>query len=200
LVASIRRPGGNITGLSVRTPEQPSKTFELLKEVVPTLTRVGILLGDNAASKLALGTIQGLAPQFGVQVQALYVGAPDDLDKAFEQAARWPADAVIMRGDLSIVSNATRVAELATRLRIPVIGGYRENVVAGTLIMYGPSLNEIWSRAGVFVDKILKGANPADLPVEQIDTPRMVVNLKTARALGIAIPPDVVAQVTEWVT
>jgi putative ABC transport system substrate-binding protein len=99
LVASIRRPGGNITGVSTRTPEGPSKLLELLKNVRPTLARVGVLFGDNASSKLAFATIEGLGTQLGLQVQALYVTAPDDLEVAFEQARRWPADGLILRGD-----------------------------------------------------------------------------------------------------
>jgi putative ABC transport system substrate-binding protein len=200
LVASIRRPGGNITGVSVRSPEGPSKNLELLKGVVPAMTRVGVLLNpDNPASKLAFATIEGAGTQLGVQAQALYVGAPDDLDEAFEQARRWSADALIVRGDFVFVSHAVRVTDLAARWQIPVMGSYRESVVAGSLMSYGASLSEIWSHAGPFVDRILRGAKPADMPVEQLDTPRLVVNLKTAKALGITIPPDVAIQVTEWI-
>ncbi len=104
-----------------------------------------------------------------------------------------------MRGDLVFASYAARLAELAARWHLPVSGGYRETVMAGTLMAFSTSLSEHMSRAGPFVDKILRGRQPADLPVEQIDTLRLTVNLKTARALGLTSPPDIVAQVTEWV-
>jgi putative ABC transport system substrate-binding protein len=158
-----------------------------------------VLFSDNAASKLAFAAIERDGAQFGVQVQPLYVAEPYDLTQAFEQAGRWPADGLLVRGDLGFVSHATQLAELAARWHVPVMASYREQVVAGSLIAYGASLSEDLSRAGAFVDKILRGAKPADMPVEQLDTPHVVVNLNTVRALGLTIPSDVAVQVTDWV-
>jgi putative ABC transport system substrate-binding protein len=206
VVASLARPGGNVTGVSVGasgTPHIDAKRFELLGEVVPRLTRLAFIVNsDNpAASAVTRVAIQESAEALGLQLLQLDVstpGAADELAGAFAAAARWPADAVTVPG--GFVTQRTHIADLAARSHIPVIYAYREFVEAGGLMSYGASLRSTHQHAATYVDKILRGARPADLPVEQLTTLEFVVNVKALQELGLTLPPDVAAQVTEWVT
>jgi putative ABC transport system substrate-binding protein len=198
VVANLARPGANVTGVSsgASTP-LGGKRLELLSEVIPGLSRLAFLLNStNATEVLALAQIQEAATRLGIQVQALDVVSPDALDRAFDTAARWPADAIHVQGFMSLRG---RVVELATRSHLPAMYLYREFVEDGGLMSYAPSQRIVFRRTAPYVDKILRGARPGDLPVEQLTTIEFAVNVKTAQALGLTLPPDVAAQVTEWV-
>lgn len=203
LVQSLAHPGGNITGLTSIQGEIGGKRLELLKEIVPNLTRVGVLWTPiNRASKYDWKVIQPLARQLGLQLYSMEVRSSDDFVKAYEDAARAGVDALATTTGVGsqfkpIRANLKRINELAVKARLPLIHaslGYMEN---GGLIAYSRNLPDMYRRAATYVDKILRGAKPADLPVEQPIKFDLVVNLKTAKALGITIPPTVLYQATE---
>jgi putative ABC transport system substrate-binding protein len=201
IVASLARPGGNVTGVSQgASTSYNGKQLELLTGVVPGLMHVAVIADtiNPAANALALADIQEAAGVLGMQVRALDVSA-DDLASAFATAASWPAHAVIVRGGGLILTERARIAELAAGSHLPAIYQNTENVEAGGLMSYGTSNTSIHRRAATFIDKILRGAKPADLPVEQLTTVEFAVNVKAAQALGLMISPDVAAQVTDWV-
>ncbi len=192
LVASLARPGGNITGLSILAPELGGKRLQLLKVVVPGVSRVAILW--NAANPypvLVWRETEAAAPALGVHLQSLDVRGPDDLEGAFAAATRWRAGALITVEDPLTFGQRIRIVDFAARSRLPAIYGSREFVDAGGLMSYGASFTDLARRAATYVDKILKGAKPADLPVEQPTRFELVINLKTAKALGLTIPPSV---------
>jgi putative tryptophan/tyrosine transport system substrate-binding protein len=200
LVASLARPGGNITGLSSRAPEVSGKRLELLKEVVPHLSHAAALWHRDAPVGPYIKETQAAAQALGLQLQALEVGSPDALDQAFAAMTRAHADALVVLPSAQFSSHqrvAERVAELAMTHRLPTMFGNREAVEAGGLMSYGPHDADFYRRAATYVDKILKGAKPADLPVEQPMKFELVINLKTARALGLTIPPTLLFQADE---
>ncbi len=199
VVASLARPGGNVTGLTAQAVEFSAKRVELLKEVLPRLSRVAAIQGpatDVDASLFARQAETG-SRAVGVQFQLLRVKRPADLDGAFQAATRRQVGAVITLAHPFFVVNAARVAELALKHRLPLESSYREEVDAGALIWYGVNRSEIWRRAATYVDKILKGAKPADLPVEQATKFELVINLKTAKALGLTIPQSLLLRADE---
>jgi putative ABC transport system substrate-binding protein len=189
LVASLARPGGNITGLSQMVPELVEKQLELLKEVAPKISRVA-LLGNpaNAGTALQARRAQDAARGLGVRLQLLEVRGPSEIDSAFAAMAGEQAGAVIVLVDSMLIDHRARIADLAARRRLPTVSSPIETAEAGGLIAYGPSTRDMFRRAASYVDKILKGAKPADLPVEQPTKFELVINLKTAKALGLAIP------------
>jgi putative tryptophan/tyrosine transport system substrate-binding protein len=190
LVESLARPGGNITGLSQIAPELVGKRLELLNDIVPKLSRVAVLWDpQDRGSALSWNEIQRPARQLGVQLHALEVRSANDLDNAFEESTRAPAGALAIMPSPVFVTNVKRLADLAARSRLPSIFHLREFVDAGGLMAYGPDRSDLFRRAATYVDKILKGAKPADLPVEQPMKFELVINLKTAKALGITMPP-----------
>ncbi len=194
LVQSLARPGGNITGLSRRSPEFFGKLLELLKETVPNLSRVAVLWSPkSAATKLGWNSIQLPARQLGFQLHSMEVRSPNDLDKAFQDANRARAGAlVVIPGlDAGIGTSWKRITDLAAKSRLPAISTSGRFLRAGGLIYYNTSMADQYRRAAAYVDKILKGAKPADLPVELPTNYRLRINLKTAKQLGITIPPDV---------
>ena len=197
LVQSLARPGGNTTGLAVRHPELFGKWLELLKETVPNLSLVAVLWGPKApASKFAWNAIQLPAKRLGVQLHSMEVRNPNDLDKAFENATRARASALAnMPGKVRGV-NRKRIVDLAAKSRMPSIYGSRSYVRAGGLMSYGASFADMYRRAATYVDKILKGAKPADLPVGFPTKFYLAINLKTAKQLGITIPPVILLQAT----
>jgi putative ABC transport system substrate-binding protein len=201
LVASLARPGGNLTGVSNGASTQlDAKKLELLKAVVPGLQNVAVInqvAGGGVQSSLAVARLQEAGAAIGVQVQLLDVGMPVDLPSAFASATRWPADAIIVNN--SLVPLRTSIADLAARTHLPAMYGVKEFVDAGGLMSYGASAVTLNRHAAIYIDKILRGARPADLPVEQLTTVEFVVNVKTAQALGLNIPPSVAAQVTQWI-
>jgi putative tryptophan/tyrosine transport system substrate-binding protein len=191
-VQSLARPGGNTTGSTFNPVEVAGKRLELLKEIVPKLSRVAVLWHPQILSS-ALGwkEIQLPARQLRVQLHSLEVASPDDLDRAFKEATRARADALMLLfGD----GMYKRTADLAAKSRLPSIGGHRAFAESGALVTYGADVADLFRRAARFVDKILKGAKPADLPVEQPTKFELVINLKTAKALGLTIPQSVLGR------
>jgi ABC-type uncharacterized transport system substrate-binding protein len=187
LVASLARPGENITGLTNQTPDLAMKRVELLKEVVPQLSRLAVL-GNPAHPAYAsqLKTIETGARSLGVQLDIIAVRGPNDFEAAFKTARR--AQALIQLDDVLLTTHRTRLVELTGHNRLPAVYGIREFVDGGGLMSYGVSVVDLYRRAAIYVDKILKGAKPRDLPVEQPTTFELVINLQTARALGITVP------------
>ncbi len=192
LVASLARPGGNVTGLSFLAPEIGGKQLELLKEIVPQVSRVAVLWNPaNQTHSFWLAEAKVAARSLGVQLQTLEARGPDDFERGFAAMTRERAGALVVPGDGMFLLHRARIADLAAKQRLPAMYGLREFVDAGGLMVYGPSLRDNFRRSAAYVDKILKGAKPADLPVEQPTKFELVINLKTAKALGIKIPQSV---------
>ena len=195
LVVNLARPGGNLTGLSNQLSDLIGKHLELLKEVAPKVSRVAVL-GSRANPNRtnSLKRIEGLARSLGVQLQSVEIGEPKDLDSAFSQMTKGRAGAVLIRGGALLSDQRIRIAELAARSRLPAIHFDRLFAEAGGLMAYGPSLPDMFRRAATYVDKILKGARPADLSVEQPIKFELIINLRTAKQIGLTIPPNVLAR------
>jgi len=195
LVASLARPGGNITGLSEITPEMAGKRLELLKEMVPKLSRVAVLWDPgNDASALSWKEVQSPASQLGLYLHSLEARSPKDFDKAFEDATKARAGALAVMPAQLFGANLKRITDLATKNRLPSIWHLSEFVDSGGLAAYGPDRPDQFRRAATYVDKILKGAKPADLPVEQPTKFEFIINLKTAKQIGLTVPPNVLAR------
>jgi putative ABC transport system substrate-binding protein len=199
LIASLARPGGNVTGVSGYAGlENVAKQLELLKETVPKIRRVAILSNPtNAYHQLAIREVNVAARSLGVQLQLLEARGPDEFDDAFAAMAKERVGALLVLSDVIFNSHRTRLADLAARSRLPAAYAVRESVEAGGLMSYGPSFLDLYRRSAVYVDKILKGAKPADLPVEQPTKFELVINLKAAKALGLEVPPLLIAQADE---
>ncbi|MBI4609631.1 MAG: ABC transporter substrate-binding protein [Candidatus Rokubacteria bacterium] len=194
LVPSLARPGGNITGLTWETDVEAisGKTLRLLKEVVPKSARVAILWNlDNQAHPPYVKMFQKVGPQLGMTLHALGVRKPEEFGGAFRQMIKERADALFVFADPLTVPRRKQLIELPGRYRLPTMYGLKIFVADGGLMSYGPSAEEMWRRAGDYVAKILKGAKPADLPVEQPTRFELVINLKTAKALGLTIPQSI---------
>jgi putative ABC transport system substrate-binding protein len=189
LVASLARPGGNTTGLSFQDPELMGKRLELLKEAVPGVTRVAYLWHTVPINARVLQELETAARALGVQLLPVEVREPYPFDQAFATMAEAHADALITLPSTVFVSRRTQIVDLASKTRLPGIFPDRELADAGGLMSYGPSLTANYHRAATYVDKILKGTKPADLPVEQPTKFELVINLKAARALGLTLPP-----------
>jgi ABC-type uncharacterized transport system substrate-binding protein len=188
-VASLARPGGNITGLSIQTLDTAGKRLQLLKEAVPNLSRITALWDpDFVGGRELFRAAEAAAPGLGLQLQLVAARGPGELDGAFAAMRRERAGAVVLVGSPTLFAHRSRIAELAVKHRLPTVCAVREYAEAGCLIGYGPSLIDQYGRAAYFVDRILKGAKPADLPVEQPTKFDFVINLRTARALGLTIP------------
>jgi len=195
LVESLARPGGNITGLSQMAYETAGKRLELLKEIVPKLSRVAVLWNpQGTGSTLSWKELQLPARQLGVQLHSIEVRSPNDLDQAFEDATRARAGALFVTAEPVITTNLKRIVGLAAKSRLPSIFQWSEFVDAGGLAAYGPDRADMFRRAATFVDKILKGAKPGDLPVELPTKFELVINIKTAKALGITIPQSILVR------
>jgi len=196
--ASLAKPGGNITGLATLAPELSAKQIELLKEIVPKLARVAVFgTASRPGSAYALREVESAAKALKVQVQFQDVVDSKGIDAAFVAARKGSADAVLVLGSPLFNANRTELTELASKSRYPVIYDRAEFVEAGGLMTYSVSLADLARRAAAYVDKILKGAKPGDLPIEQPTKFDLVVNMKTAKALGIKIPNSVLAQATK---
>ena len=194
-VASLAHPGGNITGLSSLSPEISGKQLELLKEIVPKLSRVAVLgTSTRPGYAHALKEVELAAGALAVQLQYLDVRDPKDLEAAFRAAAKGRAEAVLVLGGPVFILQRTQVADLAVKTRLPAIYDRREVVEDGGLLSYGVSLLDLHRRSATYVDKILKGAKPADLPVEQPTKFEFIINLKAAKQIGLTIPPNVLAR------
>jgi ABC-type uncharacterized transport system substrate-binding protein len=192
-VASLARPGGNVTGLSVQAPDLAGKRLELLREVVSPLRRLA-LLGNvgNPVTVLEMGEVKRAAHALGIDVAALEIRSAGEIAPAFE-ALKGRADALYLAGDALVNANRIRINTFANVARLPMMTGFRENVEAGSLMSYGPNFADLFRRAGDFVDKILRGTKPADVPVEQPTKFDLVINLTTAKALGLNIPDKLLA-------
>ena len=195
LVASIARPGGNITGLFLDLSELSGKHLQILKEIVPA-ARVAVL-GDSNINAPQLGELKRVAQSLALQTQAVELNDAANLEGAFDSAKNWGADALIVLSNPLSLAYRTRIAELAARAGLPTIYLYRAHVDAGGLISYGPDLPDMFRRAGGYVARILAGTKPADLPVERPARFDMVVNLRTAKALGITIPETLLVRADE---
>ena len=198
LVASLARPGGNITGMTLMTSQLGGKRLDLLKVIVPDLAQVAVFWNSsNPTYGPVLKELEAAAPALGLKLQRLEVRVPGDLEGAFKTATRQRVGALIAPGDPLVANRPKVVADLALKYRLPTMTDTKEFVEAGSLISLGPSLVDSYRRSATHVDKILKGANPADLPMEQPTKFDLLVNLKTARALGLTIPQSVLAQATQ---
>jgi len=197
-IASLARPGGNITGLSTLAPEISGKQLELLQEIVPRLARVAVL-GNTAipGNAQVVKEMETAAQAVRVHLQYLDVPGPTDMETAFREASQARADAVLVLNNPVITAQRTQAADLAVKSRLPAVYVAREFVEAGGLMSYGVNMPDLFRRAASYVDKILKGAKPADLPVEQPMQFELVINLKAAKAIGLMIPPTVLFQATE---
>ena len=194
-VASLARPGGNITGLATLAPEVSRKRLELLKEIVTNLSRLAIIgTKDYASNAQSLKETEAAAETLGLKLQYLDVQKPKDIESAFQAASSGHADAV--RTLLSPVLNSERpqVAARAIKHRLPAMYPAEEYVADNGLISYGANITDLFRRAAIYVDKILKGVKPADLPIEQPKKFELVINLKTAKQIGLTIPPNVLAR------
>jgi ABC-type uncharacterized transport system substrate-binding protein len=194
-VASLARPGGNITGLSTLAPEISGKQLELLKEIVPRLSRVAVL-GTSTQPGYAqvLKETELAAGALRVKLQYLDVLNPKDIETAFRAATKGRADALLALQSAVLLPQRTQLADLAVKSRLPAMYQASEYVEAGGLMTYGVNVNDLFRRAATYVDKILKGAKPADLPVEQPTKFELIINLKTAKQIGLTIPPNVLAR------
>ena len=201
LIASLARPGGNVTGLSYSVGQEIfGKQLELLKEIVPKVRRVAILSNPaNPFHALAIRDVKVAARSLGVQLQLLEARGPNEFDGAFAAMAKERVGALLVVADATFNSYRTRLVDLEARSRRPAAYGSREMVQAGGLMSYGPSLPDLFRRSATYVDKILKGTKPADLPVEQPTKFELVINLKTAKALGLTIPPSLLLQADQIV-
>jgi putative ABC transport system substrate-binding protein len=194
-VASLARPGGNITGLSNFTPEISGKRLELLKEIVPRLSRVAVLgVATEPGNAAALKETELAAGALGVKLQYLDVRTTRDIEHAFAKASKARADAVLVLASAIFTSYRTEIAELAIKSRLPTIYPQAEYAEAGGLIYYGASTLDLYRRAALIVDKILKGAKAADLPVESPTKFELVINLRAAKQIRLTIPPNVLAR------
>jgi putative ABC transport system substrate-binding protein len=197
-VASLAQPGGNLTGLSTLAPEISGKQLELLQEIVPRLAHVAVLGNATIAGNAqVLRETATVAQAVRVQLHYIDVSGPQDIETAFREASQARADAVLVLNNPVVTAQRTQAADFAVKSRLPAIYLAREFVEAGGLMSYGVNINDLFRRAATYVDKILKGATPADLPVEQPMQFELVINLKTAAALGLTIPPMVLFQADE---
>ena len=190
LVKGLARPGGNITGSTFQSEETVGKLLQLLKEVVPKLTRLATVSNPaNPVYEPVLKDVETMGRTLGLQVLRLGVTRPSDVEAAFDTARQEQVDGLVVMRDFVLISQRDRIVALAAKNRLPVIYGMREFVDAGGLMSFEPSMPELHRRAADLVDKILKGARPAELPVEQSSRFELAINLKTARALGLTVPP-----------
>jgi putative tryptophan/tyrosine transport system substrate-binding protein len=198
-VQTLPRPGGNITGIAFdASPDITAKQAQLLIEVVPTASRLAVLWNPTSAFLHSYWSVlKTVAPTLRVSLQSLEVRDPNELERAFDSMIRERADGLIVLSDTFATFYRSRLAELAAKHRLPTVYGHSQYIEAGGLMSYGPSLSDVYRRAASYLDKILKGAKPADLPVEQPTKFELVINLKTARALGLDIPPTLLARADE---
>src|SRR5262245_26152886 len=198
LVTGLARPGGNTTGFSILSTELTVKRLELLKEVMPQAARIAILQKPgNPGHPMFIKEIESIAGLFGFTYRIFGARGSEDFEPSFALMRAWPADAIFVLDDPTFIASRGGIAQAAARHRLPLICGFREMTEVGCLFSYAVSLKDMWYRSAIFVDKILKGAKPSDLPVQQGTKFEFVVNLKTARALGFDVPPILLARADE---
>jgi ABC-type uncharacterized transport system substrate-binding protein len=196
--ANLAHPGRNITGLASMAPELVGKQLEILKEILPKVSRVA-LLGNpaNPGHASQLRQAQDAARALGLRLQSLESRNPNEIDRAFVAIAKEQIGAVVVLADSMLIDQRTRIANLAARYRLPTVAWPVDHAEAGALVAYGPNVTDMWRRAATYVDKILKGATPGDLPIEQPTRFELVINLKTAKALGLTIPQSLLVRADE---
>jgi putative tryptophan/tyrosine transport system substrate-binding protein len=195
-VASLARPDGNITGLTVQHPELHGKTLELLKETLPRLSRAALLWETNVDLS-GRRDIENAARSLGLQLQILEVRSPEEFPHVFQTAVEGRAEALYVRESAMLAAHLVQIAAFAVQSRLPATGQLRSSAEAGLLMSYGQDVVDLFRRAAAYVDKILKGAKPGDLPVERPLKLELVINLKTAKALGLTLPPSLLFQADE---
>lgn len=195
-VASLSRPGGNMTGLALLNSDLGAKWIELVKEILPTVARIAIV-HDPGASLLQSRSAQEAARSFGLEVHVIEARDRADLDRAFRAAISARADAIVPLSSATFAAEKRHIVALATQHRLPVVYEHRDFVESGGLISYGPDLRDVFRRAAIYVDRIIRGAKAAELPVEQPTKFELVINLKTARALGLTLPPRLLVRADE---
>jgi putative ABC transport system substrate-binding protein len=193
-VVSLARPGGNITGLSIGGAELSGKRLEILKETVPSVSRVAVFSYQTNPPNLHLKEMRAAAQTLGLKLQSVEVRAPNDLESAFQAAVKGRAGALTVGPDPLLTANRKQIIDLAAKNQLPAIYAWRDHVEDGGLMSYAPKLSDLYRRAATYVDKILKGAKPADLPVEQPTKFEFIINLKAAKQIGLTIPPNVLAR------
>jgi len=199
-IESLAHPGRNLTGLTLVATDQSAKRLQLLKELMPAITRVGVLSNANAAGhRLQLQEMEPAAAKIAMTLQSLAVRNANDIDAMLHSAAQLKTQAIITMDDPLIQSQRQRIAEFGLQQRVPVMGEFRPMTEAGAVMSYGPDHVDMWKHAAIFVDKILKGANPADLPVERPTKFQLVVNLKSAKAIGLTVPPTLLVAADELI-
>jgi putative ABC transport system substrate-binding protein len=197
LVASLARPGGNVTGLSNQSADLAGKRLELLREVVPTLRRLAVMANiSSPIGVLEIGEVRAAAKAFGLEVTSLEIRRPEDIAPAIS-ALEGRADALLVVTDPLVNTNRVQINTLAMSARLPTMHAVRDYAEAGGLMSYGPDFADLFRRAGDYVDKILRGAKPADIPVEQPTKFDLIINLTTAKALGLEIPPTLLGRADE---
>jgi putative tryptophan/tyrosine transport system substrate-binding protein len=198
LVPSLAEPGGNLTGLSSIAPDLEGKRLELLREILPKLSHVGMFINSgNPFHTASLQKARTAAETVRIMLQVLDVRTSEDLDGAFAAIIKERPEALLILADRVFLHNRARIMDFATQQRLPNVNAYHELVEAGGLMSFGPSYEEMHRRAAAYVDKILKGAKPADLPIEQPTKFTLVVNLKSAKAIGVNMPPALLARADE---
>jgi putative tryptophan/tyrosine transport system substrate-binding protein len=196
-VASLNRPGGNITGLSLQASDLAPKRLQLLAEIVPRLSRVGVLSNPLNRSHVLVEQVQNAAQSLHIELHVAEAPAPDKFESAFATIAAARADAVIVLPDGMFYNQQSRIAALSVAYHLPTLFAEKESVEAGGLMAYGPSVPDLFRRSAAYLDKILKGVSPADLPVEQPTKFELAINLKTARTLGLTVPSTLLATADE---
>jgi putative ABC transport system substrate-binding protein len=198
LIGSLARPGGNTTGLAVQSVELTMKRLELLKEVMPQAVRIAILQQPgNQSHPKSIQEIELTARSLALTFRVFAASRTEDLERGFALMREWPTDAVVVLDDSTFIAYRAVIAESAARHRLPLICGFQEMAEAGCLFSYAVSVKDMWYRSAAYVDRILKGAKPSDLPVQQGTKYELVINLKTARALGLEVPPTLLARADE---
>ena len=198
LVSSLARPGGNITGLTMISTQQSTKRLQLIKEIYPSLTRLAVVWNEAAPSHgLQLKELELAAPVLGIALQPIAMRQTEEIEVGLQTAIQANAQAIMTLDDPVVQSQRLRIIEFAMRHRLPVMGEFKVNTDAGALMSYGPSQLDMWRRSAIYVDKIFKGAKAGDLPIEQPTKFDFVINLKTAKALGLEIPPLLLARADE---
>jgi len=201
LVTNLARPGGHVTGFADNHDALVPKRLELLKEVVPALARVAVLHYTSRMALLQLETAQAAAPKQGISLVPVAVQGPEpsEVRSAFETMARERAQALLVIAEPTLSANRPLIAELTVKYRLPAIGTVRDWAAMGFLLSYGTNFHDLWRRSALYVDKIVKGARPGDLPIEQPTTFDLAVNLRTAKTIGIAVPQTVIGRASELI-
>jgi putative ABC transport system substrate-binding protein len=200
IAASLAKPGGNLTGQAILSLELTPKRLQLLKEAVPRVSRVAVLWNPaNPGNALMLREVEAASRSLGLRWQGVAVRGPNDLTGAFEAIAGAQSDGILVVEDTMLVSNGSRIVESVARIRLPTMYPFRQFVEGGGLMSYGPNIPDSFRRAATYVDKILKGAKPADLPIEQPTKFELVINMRTAKTVGLTVPPSVLARADELI-